>query len=329
MLAPDPDPAGVDAGSGPFVAAPTLACNATVAYAFLTQDELPLWPVWESYFAGCPEGSYTVLVHTQKPNSTLANVSSVGGEELPPEEIVQGDLRYNYSMVDAMLALYAGVASRGLAPNGCTPAWVHMASYSCVPVAPCSEVHDHLEAHAGKSFLNHWYDRNAWKTSQWMTLWSEHAFGLARDREKLRARWSGAQDGQMVHINGTKHKGALDELVWPAALDARGYRAHRRSLVYVDWGNLNLSEPTTDAQLAAGPLAVHGAAYRPPWKPTPNKTFHLEADPNLHGPRTFNTADEAAEAIAAARADDRLFARKFVGTPDVIDALLPALQIRD
>ena len=40
-------------------------CNGTVAYAFLSEAALPLWPVWHKYFAGCPAGSSIALVHSQ------------------------------------------------------------------------------------------------------------------------------------------------------------------------------------------------------------------------------------------------------------------------
>eukprot|EP00966_Prymnesium_polylepis_P196818 4560850-Prymnesium_polylepis.1 len=60
------------------------SCDSTVAYTFLAASSLPLWPVWQSYFAGCPAGSFTVVVHTQQPGSTIVNVSSVGGRELSP-----------------------------------------------------------------------------------------------------------------------------------------------------------------------------------------------------------------------------------------------------
>ena len=189
--------------SSAFVADSTVdpTCAGTVAYAFLTHDVLPLWPVWKRYFAGCPAGSYTVLAHTQTPGSVRTNMDEVGGEELLANETVTGELRFSYRMVDAMLALYGGVARRGPAPNGCVPAWIHLASYACAPIAPCSVTHETLRAGAGRSFLAHYYstappNSSVWKSSQWMTLWAPHAFALARDRDLLRAEYNNSQ----IHI---------------------------------------------------------------------------------------------------------------------------------
>jgi len=91
-------------------------CNSTVAYAFLAREGLPLWPAWQTYFDGCPEGSYTVMVHTQKPGATTKDVGFVSGAEL--DSPILGDLRFSYKMVDAMLKLYGGVQKQGAAANG-------------------------------------------------------------------------------------------------------------------------------------------------------------------------------------------------------------------
>ena len=134
--------------------AKSRACTGTVAYTFLASRELPLWPVWQHYFAGCPFGSFTVLVHTQQPGAARAQVESVGGAELPPAQTVNGSIRFNYQMVEAMLNVMAPQKHR-LAQNGCAPHWVHIASDSCAPVAPCSAVHAKLRESTGASFVEH------------------------------------------------------------------------------------------------------------------------------------------------------------------------------
>ena len=50
-------------------------CNGTVAYAFLSDGALPLWPVWHKYFAGCPAGSSIALVHSQDRKATLRSTA--------------------------------------------------------------------------------------------------------------------------------------------------------------------------------------------------------------------------------------------------------------
>lgn len=142
---------------------PESLCSSTVAYTFLAEDRLPLWPVWQRYFEGCPAGSYTVLVHTQTPNATARQVSAVGGEELTAEHTVQGDLRFSWKMVDAMLHLYDGVEKQGKAANGCVPRWVHMSSAADAPVEPCLKVHNRLRLSTGRSFVQHYFNDGAWK----------------------------------------------------------------------------------------------------------------------------------------------------------------------
>jgi len=138
-------------------------CSSTVAYTFVTKDSLPLWPVWKSYFDGCPSGSFTVLVHTQTPGAAAADVGSVGGEELSANHTVQGDLHHNWGMIDAMLNLYEGVEQRGRAGNGCVPRWVHMSSAADAPVQTCLGVHNHLRLSTGRSFVQHYEDDGVWK----------------------------------------------------------------------------------------------------------------------------------------------------------------------
>ena len=79
--------------------APTAdRCGVTVGYAFLTRADLPLWSLWERYFAGCPRGSYTVAMHTQatgEVRETLTKVArAIGGRVVSVDETVTGDLRF-------------------------------------------------------------------------------------------------------------------------------------------------------------------------------------------------------------------------------------------
>ena len=51
------------------------SCNETVVYAFLTRGALPLWPVWESYLAGCPKGVLRQLSCTRRVRKASATTS--------------------------------------------------------------------------------------------------------------------------------------------------------------------------------------------------------------------------------------------------------------
>lgn len=278
----------------------TRCKNATVAYAFLTRKDLPLWPVWESYFRGCPAGSFKVLVHTQTAGAANA-VASVGGEELPPSETMQGDLRFNFSNVDAMLNLFGGVYARGAAPNGCKPRWVHVSSESCAPVQPCTKVHAYLQQYPSESFVdrgntNPSSNRTIFKSLQWVTLASQHAFALWEDRDEMRARWSDAQKTRgkwgekWVTVKGVDYNGAVEEFVFPEELKQRGLKMHQyMGLTKVKWQTL----------------------------PSGRKSGH---------PLEYATANETEYAINTAHKTNHFFMRKFENTPAVIATLLKNLM---
>ena len=313
-------------------------CAGTVAYAFLTRSTLPLWPAWKRYFDGCPAGSFTVLVHTQRAGATLRDLMTVGGGEVVADQVVHGNLRFSYNMIDAMLRLYAGVHARGAAPNGCVPAWVHLSSDVCAPVRDCRTVHADLRRSAGRSFVQHYQNDGEWKTSQWMTLWAEHAFALARDRAALRAQWSGNEtDGVgWVRIGASSHAGALDEFVWPKALSSRGLPMHLRGLTYVDWGpyaelfrESREAESDPRGRVAPPPQAeallreAAGAAVEAASARAGASVLAMEQHDY---PVTFATASAAAEAVAAARAAGKSFARKFAPSSEVLAVLKNATR---
>jgi len=225
-------------------------CNAsvapTVAYVFLAREHLPLWPVWEDYFKGCPNGSYTVLAHTQTPGAALGNhsfagVSSVHGKELPASRVQNGELRYNWAMVEAMFQLYGEVIKDGAAPNGCAPQWIQMLSDACAPVRTCTALHSLLTEHAGSSFVQQIHvephSERLRKSSQWTTLWWEHAHALWKSKSEIRHYWGTrgrepfpdhermeiAQDlsSNAVNVDGIDYGGALDEFVIATELKKR------------------------------------------------------------------------------------------------------------
>ena len=75
----------------------------TVAYAFLTRDELPLWSFWEAYFAGCPAGTAIPIVHSQESisdaalrNRVMRDVERLGGFVLAANETRAGNPRFSW-----------------------------------------------------------------------------------------------------------------------------------------------------------------------------------------------------------------------------------------
>ena len=102
---------------------PASACDETVAYVFLTRNDLPLWSVWTAYFDTCPAGSAVPIVHSQNAPNTLASRLEVyGGHVLPANETLQGDLRFSFDMVRAQLRLY-GAGARATARNCSRAGW--------------------------------------------------------------------------------------------------------------------------------------------------------------------------------------------------------------
>ena len=59
----------------------------TVAYSFIARNSLPLWSIWQRYFASCPAGSAIPLVHSQDVSTTgraklQAQLDQFGGQLL-------------------------------------------------------------------------------------------------------------------------------------------------------------------------------------------------------------------------------------------------------
>ena len=180
-------------------------CNGTVAYAFLSEGALPLWPVWHKYFAGCPAGSSIALVHSQDRKATLRSTATWRRPTvLHRTETINGSLRFSWKMVRAMFALVRR-SQRVRAPNGCVPQWIHFSSGSCAPIRECSAVHTFFKGHAGASFVGslenatssirqHRLQLGVRKGGQWVTLWGADAARVAGDEEALRQAWAGAGD---------------------------------------------------------------------------------------------------------------------------------------
>jgi len=292
----------------------------TVAYAFLTRGPLPLWPLWEEYFQSCGMGARGVagstlsaggavpIFHAQDVSlhDEIRRITApYNGYVLPPEETVQGYPRFSWLMVAMMLHLYRGV-SRLVAPNGCRPKWVHLASERDAPVVACPTVHLELAAHPQKSRVN-WTPQP--EHSQWVTLWAPHAIQIAGTvswEEGLRRYWeprftNGAQDirVQMPWGEQWTHS-APDEVIigWELVHRPNGPRASTMNgLTYFSWGsgfcgvvdNSNQGEQTS--------------------------------------PCAYTTSAAARAACGYARGEGRFFGRKFGdGTPSSSVAVMVAIS---
>jgi len=240
-------------------------CNATVAYAFFTRDRLPLWSTWERYFATCPMGSAVPIVHMQDVSHSgrltmMRALEPYGGAIVPVSDTVLGSPRFSWRMVALMLRSFS-LASRTTARNGCKPRWVHSLSERDAPVQDCATTHAFLASTHGESHMalpsdEAMLDCGAWawgrqprtqsvfpplyrpfsRTSQWITLWMDHAVALARDESMLRTKWESKQLHNRVQIGGYAIWGAIDEMMWLTEMVQRGFPLHRHgSLTFLYW----------------------------------------------------------------------------------------------
>ena len=232
-----------------------------VAYAFLTRDRLPLWPVWQRYLAGCPEGSGIPLVHAQDTAGSAAEleraVAEFGGRLLPSNETMLGAMRFSWNMVAAMMALFraAGHAKKALGPSTvCPPNFVQVLSERCAPVTQCAVVHSRLAERMGTSLLDvsqHEIDQQGVpraiaplrKASQWMTLWVEHALALAYAEQSMHHKWvpnyyrneHGEWGAAELRDEWGELEvyGAIDEFLWVPEMTQRGLKFERGGLTHV------------------------------------------------------------------------------------------------
>ena len=296
------------------------SCNETVVYAFLTRGALPLWPVWESYLAGCPKGSATVVVHTQgsqsERNDLAMKLAGVGGSLLPAELTAYDNPTYSYQMVAITLALYRYIDQANVrTPDGCSPRFIHLSSERDAPVATCAAVRARLAASRGRSLVDTFgesakkmssveplpgckrlpvgsSDDVGYYASQWTTLDATHAFALATNEANVRETWE--------HGCARLIRGAPDERYFLAELTRRGFEVEYRGLTYVEW---------------------HGDDT-PNWCATgcSSTIFDPNAREGQH-PLAFLTREAASSMAQRARHRDYFFARKFAAVPEVANAL--------
>ena len=341
------------------------SCNGTVAYAFITQRNLPLWPVWAEYLSGCPKGSATTIVHSQDVGATLSDLRAAGTSledvrVLQPSDAVNGTLRFSWKMVQAMMAIIR--VARAPRPRGqCTPRWIHFSSDSCAPIRQCAAVHAFLRHRAGASFVLSQVPEAMDETGsdsalesasrgiallreqlgvrkgiQWITLWGPHAERISHDEAALRVAWAGRGDAWEV---GT---------VSPAVI---AMRARSNVTIPLSLVNGAVDELVWPNELARMQMAVHERSLTwTSWnralqtdlsgstlKPTTedfsggNRTAKALRPVKLKwggSPMAFSSAHAIGWVCEQALQTGYAFARKFVGNPSkTIDGLRRCLRM--
>ena len=343
------------------------SCNGTVAYAFITQGKLPLWPVWSEYLSGCPKGSVTTIVHSQAAGATLSDLRAAGTSlddvrVLQPQNAVNGSLRFSWKMIQAMMAIVR--VARAPRPYGqCTPRWIHFSSASCAPIRQCVAVHAFLQRRAGASFVLSQLPEAAEESGsdsalesangairllrmqlgvqkgvQWMTLWGPHAERIAQDEAALRVAWAGRGDAWEL---GT---------VSPAVIAMRT-REYINISIPLSWVNGAVDELLWPNELARAGFSVHKRSLtwaswnrallvdldRSTLQPTTedlsggNRTGKALRPVMLKwggSPMAFDSAHAIGWVCEQALQTGHAFARKFVGTPSkTIDGLRRCLRM--
>ena len=89
-----------------------------VAYLFLQGEQsMALSDVWQEYLNSCPPGSYTVHAHLQHEAPFPVQDAQI------VRSPVEGDLRYSWSMQDAMHKLFRSALDSAI---GCKPVWLQV-----------------------------------------------------------------------------------------------------------------------------------------------------------------------------------------------------------
>ena len=237
---------------------------------FITRGDMPFSSVWRRFLDGCPSSSVSVVVHSQNPRYYAYRY-----KQMNATLVADPDLEnpwHKYSMVEIEMRLWEA----GLKALNSRPGWLHLADEHSVPLCNCACVFDHLlQGGAGTSYLldSHYgvqADDDEWatmlsakksdpkwsskqhpfKTSQWSTLWHEHAAWLVQNRDMIRERWKDVrfEPGRRWKFKANQYA-AADEVVVSTELLSRGVvDDFGRSLTHVSW----------DASIG-GPM-VHNAA---------------------------------------------------------------------
>ncbi|XP_047057802.1 glycosyltransferase BC10-like [Lolium rigidum] len=204
-----------------------------VAFLFLVQGALPLWPLWEIFFNGQDKELYSIYVHASPGYTDLAPKESVFyGRLIPSQGTKWGDM----NLVDAERRLLAtalldlGNARFALFSESCIPllgfpaVYAHLTGGSNTNVSfvdsyPIKERHDPFFADRNIS-LAQWR-----KGSQWFEMDRTTAVEVVAEE-----RWYAVFRGDHGMLNMEEHY--LPTLV---TLLRWGARCKNRTLTYVDW----------------------------------------------------------------------------------------------
>ena len=183
-----------------------------------------------------------------------------GGDLVPKWDTKYGNPRFNFKMIEMLLALYRAASMlRGL--NGCAPKWIQLLSEYDAPTFLCPDFHESLSWYPNVSHINlmdvreegswppwppgPWSEKDgieaqfapAGHHSQWVTLAMPHATALASMEDELRTKWASHQYDMTMRINTDRRVmwGALDEYVHYTELQRAGMPFKGPGPTMVSW----------------------------------------------------------------------------------------------
>lgn len=251
-----PSHAASPVATGSTACSQTTAGTALVAYAFQTLRGLPLWPLWEAYFASCNPGTAAVVAHTQGSERSRVilqhQLATFGGVLIAPNRTIRSNPRFSFDMLKISFAL-ARTASLARGLDGCPPQWIQLLSESDAPTASCEHFHAHLTRFP--VLTSHLTRRGPIQTEkdgiaaefapytefeQWTALALPHALMLASRAQAIRTKWEAAvswkgQPSLRVGLNRSLRAGVYDENVVYTELAQHGCRIALPGPTLVSW----------------------------------------------------------------------------------------------
>lgn len=318
---------------------PVFQRQARVYFLFLAVDKVSNLNVWRSFFAEAPVDQYRAFVHCKLPQCT----ASVAGSPLIAVPTVPS--YYCTDLVSPMNQLLSVALSSDLGSTNRNDRFVFV-SDSSLPAKPFWHIYATLTAREGSDFCvfpsKEWADVQgsfgidiAVKHHQWVSLTREHAerasglwaSGLLHDfmqRYQMNVQgWTGMDN----NFADNRNFGCLDEFWYMATL--YGPLAHDLS---------GSSQAVYLPSFSSGPLQIHASTgwqgmcdtfvlwsqYVNPWGGSAFDRLLASLDKDSQ-PHTGNFARPgwwdriSSNGIAAIRASEFLFVRKFVDGPALAD----------
>lgn len=280
-----------------------------IAFLFILRKEIPLEPLWERFFAGADNDSYSIYTHAswwvnQFPNSSVFHNRSISTKEVK---------RFDITLVDVVRRLLAFA----LLDTGRANMWFMLVSEACMPVRSFPYVYDYfmnsttsfVESYSPLKRFKRWHTEPLFKLEQlhkgelWVSMHRRHAGMVVGDVTFYRKFKADCRDDCVLdeeYVQTLLH-----------ILDPK--RIANRSVTYADWSNPKHG----DSPLKHNVSHINLELFRKIQNRTENRDGqYMDSSDDLN--HTMQTC------IYNGRPSSPcfLFARKFSGEPADVEALV-------